>query len=131
MKIEFTKEDGLVFPTYDGWRCLRCDQIVMRKTLLKAKRAPSHPSKPKSGAPSPQLRNGGEDWGPRSPGSPGTRQPVEIMSMHSVHCPFRGQEDMDVFRADFYSRKRPAGEFVPKRKPPKAERGPQRRITSR
>jgi len=127
MKIEFRKEQGLDFPTYDGWRCLRCDQIVMLPTLLKQKRARNHPSNPTPGF-SPQLPQNRRKLGtPGLPGSPGIRQPVEIMPMHSIHCPFRGQEDMDVFRGEFYSRKRPAEEFLPKRKPPRADRTPQRK----
>jgi hypothetical protein len=32
--------------------------------------------------------------------------------MHTPHCPFRGYEDSDVFRVEFYSRKRPAKDVV-------------------
>jgi hypothetical protein len=65
-----------------------------------------------------------------------SKNPIEVMPKHDLHCPFRDSEDLDVFRTDFYSRKRPFKDFastvltkpeVPKRKPPKSEHSPRLR----
>ena len=69
---------------------------------------------------------------------------TEVMPMHTRHCPFRGYEDTDVFRHEFYTRKRSAKDFLlPKRtetqlvaervpvprKPPKSVRPAARTVT--